>query len=183
VKQMIIFMAALMLLVQTHIAQANDHPMDMHATHIYGDLHNEMEKSHVDDVSEVFLVKQHIDGYEVSFHVMKPTKGMQYGGNHHSTGVMNGTAVSRPKGEGQDGPTHNFMVRIEKGGKALSDLLVNSKVAHANGKSESKMMMRMGVWYMAGYDLDHGGKHQLMVLFKTADGAKHFGGVIFPDDK
>ncbi len=158
-KQMIIFMAFLMLLVQTHSAQANDHPMDMHATHIYGDLHNEMQKSHVDDVSEVFLVKQHIDGYEVRFHVMKPTRDMQHGGDH------------------------NFMVRIEKDGKALSDLLVNSKVSHANGKSESKMMMRMGVWYMAGYDLDHGGKHQLMVLFKTADGTKHFGGVTFPDDK
>ncbi len=160
-KQVILIMTALMLMTTALTALASDHAMSTHrdATHIYGDLHSEMQNNHADDISAMFLVKRNIDGYDVSFHVMKPTEGMQHGGDH------------------------NFMVRIEKDGKALSDLMVNSKVGHKNGKSESKMMMRMGVWYMAGYDLAHAGKHQLMVLFKTSDGQKHFGGVIYPHDK
>jgi len=52
-------------------------------------------------------------------------------------------------------------------------------VVHPNGKAESKMMMKMGDWYMAGYDLGHAGRHQVMVLFKTADGKKHFGGTFY----
>lgn len=39
------------------------------------------------------------------------------------------------------------------------------------------MLMKMGDWHMAGYDLNAPGKYQLMVLFKTSDGQKHFGGV------
>jgi len=61
----------------------------------------------------------------------------------------------------------------------LTDLLVNSKVSHPIKESESKMMVRMGDWYMAGYDLGHPGVHQIMVLFKTSDGKKHFGGITF----
>ena len=45
----------------------------------------------------------------------------------------------------------------------------------------NQMMMKMGDWYMAGYDLGHNGQHQLMALFKTADGVKHFGGVYYPE--
>ena len=41
------------------------------------------------------------------------------------------------------------------------------------------MMMKMGDWYMAGYNLGHAGNHQVMVLFKTSDGKKHFGGVLY----
>jgi len=105
----------------------------------------------------MFLVKKKIDGYDVSFHVMKVKEGMEHGG------------------------THNLMVKVEKDGRVLTDLLINSKAVHPNGESESKMLMKMGDWYMAGYNLGHPGRHQLMVLFKTSDGAKHFGGVYYPE--
>jgi len=39
----------------------------------------------------------------------------------------------------------------------------------------------MGDWYMAGYDLGHAGAHKVMVLFKTEDGQKHFGGITYPN--
>jgi len=80
----------------------------------------------------------------------------------------------------QHGGTHNLMVKVEKDSKVLTNILVNSKVTHPNKESESKMMMKMGDWYMAGYDLEHKGPHQVMVLFKTQDGKKHFGGVTYP---
>jgi len=105
---------------------------------------------------DMFLKKERIDGYQVSFHVMPAQKGMEHGGSH------------------------NFMLKIEQDGRVISDAKVNSKVIHPNGKSETKMMMRMGDWYMAGYDLGHAGKHQLLVLFKTKDGKKHKGGVYYP---
>ncbi len=105
---------------------------------------------------DMFLKKSTIDGYQVSFHVMPAQKGMEHGGSH------------------------NFMFKIERDGRVVTDAKVNSKVIHPNGASETKMMMRMGDWYMAGYDLGHDGKHQLLVLFKTAEGKKHRGGVYYP---
>ncbi len=80
----------------------------------------------------------------------------------------------------QHGGTHNLMVKVERDGKVLTDIAVKSKVKHPNGQTESKMMMKMGDGYMAAYDLGHKGLHELMVLFKTADGAKHFIGVSYP---
>ena len=102
---------------------------------------------------QMFLEKRDIDGYSVSFHVMEATEGMRHGGSH------------------------NLMVKVEQGANAIADLQANSKVVYPDGKEESKPLMQMGDWFMAGYDLKPGGKHQLMVLFKTADGKKHFGGV------
>jgi len=107
----------------------------------------------------VFMKKKVIDGYDLSFHVMKAPKGMAQGGTHH------------------------VMVQVEQAGKVVGLEAVNSKVTHPNGKSESKMMMKMGDWYMAAYDLGHAGVHKVMVLFKTMDGAKHFGGVNYPETK
>ena len=104
----------------------------------------------------MFLQKREIDGYTVSFHVM-------------------------PKGESMDmGSSHNLMVKIEKDGQMVEGIEINSKVVHPNDKSETKQLMVMGGWFMAGYDLDHEGRHQLMVLFKTADGKKHRAGVYYP---
>ncbi len=103
----------------------------------------------------MFLKKKEIDGYMVSFHVMKAKPGKEMGG------------------------THDFMIKVEKNGKALTDLVMNTKVKHPNGSSETKKTMKMGDWLMAGYDLGHKGKHQLMILFKTADGKKHKGGVYY----
>jgi hypothetical protein len=81
------------------------------------------------------------------------------------------------------GGSHNLMVKVEQDGKALTDVLINSKVFHPNNSSESKMLMKMGDWYMAGYDLGHAGKHGVMILFKTADGKKHKASVYYTEVK
>jgi len=144
------------------LASGDHEGMDAHQGTMNGGMSHEMGKGRMngkmtgqmkDHMNGMFLVRKDIDGYQVSFHVMKAPDGMQHGGSHH------------------------FMFKVEKNGKALTNILVNSKVSHPNGASESKMMMRMGDWYMAAYDLGHAGKHQIMVLFKTADGEKHFGGI------
>jgi len=114
---------------------------------------------HIAPTPGMFLVKKEIDGYTVSFHVMKAKKSMQHGG------------------------TYNLMVKVEKNGKAITDILINSKVSHPNKESESKMLMKMGDWYMAGYSLSHPGPHQIMVLFKTSDGKKHFGGIEYQEQR
>lgn len=105
----------------------------------------------------MFMKKVAVDGYTVTFHVMTANEGMNHGGSH------------------------NLMVKIEKDGKALHDVQVNSKVKREDGKTASKMLMRMGDWFMNGYDIKHEGRTQLMVLFKTADGNKHFTGVWYPE--
>ena len=140
------------------IAIAADEHMghDDHAGHNMShddghDKHSDMNK-----MSNMFLEKREIDGYTVSFHVM-------------------------PKNEAMDmGATHNLMVKVEKAGRMIEGLKINSKIVHPNDKSETKALMKMGDWYMAGYDLGHAGSHQLMVLFKTAEGTKHRVGVYYP---
>lgn len=102
---------------------------------------------------KMFLEKSDIDGHSVSFHVMAVDPGTQHGGSH------------------------NLMIKVEKSGGILSDIVANSKVVFPDGRESSKMLMKRGDWYMAGYDLDPPGEYQLMVLFKTSDGQKHFGGV------
>lgn len=104
--------------------------------------------------NKMFLEKKDIDGYTVSFHVMAD-EGMGHGG------------------------THNIMIKVEQQGAIVKNLKINSKVIYPDGSEESKPLMAMGDWQMAGYDLKKSGKHQLMVLFKTADGKKHFGGLYY----
>ncbi len=144
-------------------ASGNHEGMDAHHETMNGGMNHAMSKNHMngkmmgqmkDSMKGMFLIRKNIDGYQVSFHVMKAPKGME-----------------------KHGGTYHFMLKVEKDGKALTDILVNSKVTHPNGQPESKMMMKMGDWYMAGYNLGHPGVHQIMVLFKTADGKKHFGGI------
>ncbi|MDQ6987842.1 MAG: hypothetical protein Q9M25_08580 [Mariprofundaceae bacterium] len=127
---------------------------EMGKGHMHGMTMGEMTHS----MDGMFLLRKDIDGYQVSFHVMKAPEGMQ-----------------------KHGGTYHFMFKAEKDGKALTNMRVNSKITHPDGHSESKMMMKMGDWYMAGYNFDHKGRHQVMVLFKTADGIKHFGGVDYPE--
>ena len=119
--------------------------------------HNDSAKhdNHNSGMSGMFLKKEEIDGYIVSFHVMKAKPGKEMGG------------------------PHDFMIKVEKDGKTLKDVVMNTKVKHPDGNAESKKTMKMGDWLMAGYDLGHAGKHQMMVLFKTADGKKHKGGVYY----
>ncbi len=121
---------------------------DDHGSGMNGDHHNSA-------MDKMFLKKKNIDGYDVSFHVMKAQPGKEMGGTHH------------------------FMIKVEKDGKVLDNVAINTKVKHPNGSSETKKTMKMGDWMMAGYDLGHKGKHQMMILFKTADGKKHKGGVYY----
>ncbi len=133
---------------------AGDMPMDV-ANPCSMENHSSMNGD-MAGMKDAFLKQKQVDGYTVSFHIMKAAAGMQHGGSH------------------------NVMIKVEENGRLLGDIVVNSKVTHPNGESESKMMMKMGDWYMTAYDLGHPGSHQVMVLFKTADGAKHFVGVEFP---
>lgn len=108
------------------------------------------------DKNKMFLKKKKIDGYDVTFHVMDAKDGMKMGDE-----------------------SHHFMIKVEDKGKQLNNIKINSKIIFPNGKAESKMLMKMGDWYMAGYNLASQGKYQLMILFKTADGQKHSGGVYY----
>lgn len=101
----------------------------------------------------VSTMRKEIDGYTVRFRIEPATPGMRHGG------------------------THNLMVEVEKNGRALHDLLVNSRVTHPIKKTENKMMVRMGDWYMAGFDLGHPGTHRITVLFKTPDEKIHLGDI------
>ena len=160
-KKMIMVITGIMVMAvsQTALASDSGHHMngENHATDMKG--HGHMKSDTGTMKKGAFLVKKEIDGYTVSFHVMKAKEGMQHGG------------------------THNIMAKVEKDDKALTDLMVNSKVTHPNGTSESKMLMKMGDWYMSGYDLGHEGTHQLMALFKTSDGKNHFVGTYYPENK
>lgn len=123
--------------------------------HEHGDIHNLEISNPSKNMKGGFLTTKEIDGYAVSFHIMKASASMTKGDSHH------------------------LMIKVEQKGKILNDLMVNSKVVYPDGKSESKMLMKMGDWYMTSYDFSHLGKHQVMVLFKTSDGKKHFGGVVY----
>jgi len=124
--------------------------------HASGDHNDGHSHGHNEDIPDgMFLKKKEIDGYNVSFHIMKAKPGKKMGGSH------------------------DFMIKVEKDGKALTNIIMNTKVVHPDGQSETKKTMKMGDWLMAGYDLGHPGKHQMMILFKTADGKKHKGGVYY----
>lgn len=131
------------------------------AGHGHGDgdgdgQHHENGDDHHHGKDAMFLEKKNIDGYTVSFHIMKAKKGMEHGG------------------------THNFMLKVEKDGRALGNIVANSKVVHPDGSAQVRKLSKMGDWYMVGYDLGHeGGEHQVMVLFKTPDGKKHKGGIYY----
>ncbi len=139
-----------------HAHGHDDHGSDGHKSGMKHDGHHDSDDGHEAHNSKkggMFLVKKEIDGYDVTFHVMKAKPGKEMGGSH------------------------DFMIKVEKNGKALTNIVMNTKVKHPNGSAETKKAMTMGDWMMAGYDLGHEGKHQLMILFKTADGEKHKGGV------
>ncbi|MDQ6992413.1 MAG: hypothetical protein Q9M31_02990 [Mariprofundus sp.] len=184
-KKIVIMIAGLMLSAPMALAHGDEkHAMDgqmmgnpCSMQGMKGMHHNpcDMGSHHADGkmgmMKGAYLVKKEIDGYSVSFHIMKAKKGMENAAHSHASGMHK---------EGQDGPSHHVMIKVEKDGKTITDLVANSKVVHPNGKSESKLLMQMGDWYMAAYDLNHPGKHQLMLLFKTADGVKHFGGINYP---
>ena len=114
-----------------------------------------------DQQKDMFLKKKTIDEYTVSFSVTKVAPGMEHGGSH------------------------NLMVKAEKDGKAQVLRKIFAKVILADGTAKKQSLFKMGDWYMNGFDLGSPGKHQLIILFKTADGVKHNGGVYYeaPGDK
>jgi len=158
-KKTLLLTAGLLLSSSTAFAHGDEHHMD-------GMEHNPcamqsmkgMNPCNMDGMKKgTFLKKVSIDGYDVSFHIMKAPEGTAKGGTHH------------------------LMVKVAQHSKVSALQAVNSKVTHPNKKSESKMMMKMGDWYMASYDLGHAGEHSIMILFKTTDGQKHFGGISFSE--
>lgn len=112
-----------------------------------------------DQQEGMFLKKKTIDEYTVSFSVTKVAPGMEHGGSH------------------------NLMVKVEQNGKAQILNKIFAKVILADGTAKKQSLFKMGDWYMNGFDLGSAGKHQLIILFKTADGAKHNGGVYYEEQE
>ncbi|HEC15274.1 MAG TPA: hypothetical protein ENI99_01665 [Sedimenticola sp.] len=155
----IAFSTLLMAAGPLHAAgnHSHDHGKDDGHKHDSGMNHGKDDgHKHDSAMDKMFLKKKQINGYTVTFHVMKAKPGKEMGGSH------------------------DFMIKVEKGGQALKNIVMNTKVVHPDGKAETKKTMKMGDWLMAGYDLGHPGRHQLMILFKTPDGKKHKGGVYYP---
>lgn len=107
-------------------------------------------------MSGMFLERREVDGYTVTFHVMPADERMDMGGTHH------------------------LMVQVKKDGKFQKKLDINSKVIYPDGEAQFKMLTLMDGWYMAGYDLAHQGRHQLLIMFKGAAGDTHKAGVYYP---
>jgi len=120
-----------------------------------GHEHMMHETSEADTKDEPYMVTKEVDGYTVTFHVML-AGGMYHGGDY------------------------NLMIKVERDGKDTELSAINSKVFFPDGTSDSKMLMKMGGWYMNGYDLQGEERHGLMVLFKTADGEKHKASAYYP---
>jgi len=98
-------------------------------------------------------------GYEMIFHVMPAPEGLGYSRvNYH------------------------LMVSVQKEGKPITNLTLNSTVKHPDDSVEPKApMMRMGDWYMALYNLSHEkGQHWLAVSFEQA-GKTYSSGVYYPE--
>lgn len=148
-----LLMSAVALSGAVYAGGGHDHSHDDDSKSMAQSGHDEIGMSH--NKSAMFLEKRAVDGYQVSFHVMQAKPGMEHGGSH------------------------NLMIKIEQGDVVIDDVLINSKVIYPDGGSDTKPLMKMGDWYMNGYDLGNRGRHQLMILFKTADGAKHQSGVYY----
>lgn len=131
-------------------ALAGEDDVDPHAGH--GEHHMGDEGA----MSQMFLEKRQVDDYQLSFHVMPASQGMQHGGSH------------------------NLMIKIERDGLLVTDAQVNSKVIFPDGTDQQQLLHRMGDWYMAGYDMQGQARHQVMVLFRRADGEIHRSGVYYP---
>jgi len=159
-RKICVIASSFLMLAMVQSAVAGDDMQGMHGA-LHGDKYSpcamkplpRMSGKMVGMKKGQFMKKTAVDGYIVTFRIMKAKVGMAQGGTHH------------------------LMIKVEKNGVVITDLAANSKASHPNEQSESKMMMKMGDWYMAAYDLGHKGPHELTVLFKTADGVKHFTGI------
>jgi len=120
------------------------------------DHHSDMKDDHHGNKKgDMYSVNKEVNGYTVNFMIMPAKPGKEMGGSH------------------------DVMIKVAQNGKPVKNVVMNSKVIHPNGKSQTKKTMAMGDWLMAGYDLGHKGNHKLMVLFKTEDGKKHKAGISY----
>jgi len=162
-RKICVIVSSFLMLAMVQPAVASDDMQGMHGA-LHGDKNSPCAVKERPRVSGEmvgmkkgqFMKKTEVDGYSITFRITKAKEGMAQGGTHH------------------------LMIKVEKNGEVVTDLAANSKASHPNAQSESKMMVKMGDWYMAAYDLGHQGPHELTVLFKTADGIKHFTGVTLP---
>ncbi|MDQ6951727.1 MAG: hypothetical protein Q9M26_08690, partial [Mariprofundales bacterium] len=125
-KTSALILGGLLAIALSTPALAHDDVRKLSGHHMHGRLHGDKDNpcSMMGAMRGVLMVKE-VDGFTVSFHIMKAMAGMKHGGRN------------------------NLMIKVKRDGKVLTDLVVNSKVTHPNGKSESKMMMQMGDWYAA----------------------------------
>jgi len=162
-KHIVPVLISLFIFSSAYGADHNDQHSGSHSGEMTTENSGQHDDSHAETMTaeqqkDMFLEKKEIDSYTVSFHVMRVNPGMEHGG------------------------THNLMVKIEQGSTVLGDALINSKVIRPDGTSDTKRLMKMGDWYMSGYDLGGQGKYQLIILFKTSDGKKHKGGVYYQEN-
>lgn len=103
-----------------------------------------------------FQVTRQTAGYQVTFHVIPLEDGMR-----RDTG-------------------HSLMVKLERNGQIIRDAKVNSRVVFPDKSEGQQLMQRVGDWYTASYTMQGEVRHQLMILFQTADGKIHRSGTYYP---
>jgi len=146
-------MLAVLLLTLSQLALASDDTRKMHGQHMHGPLHGNAKvdtralNPPMEHLEGVVARKGIADDYTVVFHIMRAPEGMRYG-----------------KAD------YHLMVIVEKDGKPVNDLHIESIVTHPNRTLVSKPMVSMGDWYMALYDFNHEqGRHHISVHFTIAD--------------
>jgi len=131
-----------------------------HSTDVQQSQATNQAVSNMDHKKRFFVARKGIeDGYVFTFHIMPA-----------------------PLGEGYSRSLYHLMVSVEQNNKALTDLVLSSRVKHPDGKvEENSAMMLMGDWYMSLYNLDHEqGRHWITVSFKQA-GKTYSTGIYYPE--
>ncbi|MDQ6992414.1 MAG: hypothetical protein Q9M31_02995 [Mariprofundus sp.] len=133
-------------------AMAYDEIRKTDGRHMHGPLHGggKVFTAHrMDSMAGRLFEKRIVDGYTLSFHIMKAEPGHHIGG------------------------PDNLMVRVEKGGEAMINLVLHSMVKHPDGRTIHDKMRKVGNWYLVGDGFEQVGQYQLRVQFETPDGAEH----------
>ena len=79
-----------------------------------------------------------------------------------------------------DGGSHNLLVNIKHQERVQYGLAVTTKVVSGNGHKKTKPMLELGDWYLGGFDLETTDKHQITVMFKTAEGKIYSSEIAYP---
>ena len=99
------------------------------------------------------------DGYQVIMHIMPA-----------------------PEGNGFSRSNYHLMVRVDRNGKVLHNLVLTSQVKHPDGTVRiTRTMPQVGAWYIARYNLSHEqGRHWLSVTFEH-NGHRYETGTYYPE--